>query len=116
MARRNPARLWDFYLRHVHWRSSPTVVVLAGSTSDQKHIDKITDAVAQRGIHHITHISSAHKNTEEVLSILKAYNAGRGKIVFVTVAGAQQRIVRCDGLQHTLSSVCMSRPLATRTT
>ena len=82
-----PRETVDFYLRHVHWRSSPTVVVLAGSTSDQKHIDKITDAVAQRGIHHITHISSAHKNTEEVLSILKAYNAGRGKIVFVTVAG-----------------------------
>lgn len=77
----------DHYFKEEHWRKTPTIVVLAGSPSDQKHIDKITKAASDQGFHHITHISSAHKNTEEVLGILKKYNAGKGKVVFVTVAG-----------------------------
>ena len=77
----------DHYFREEHWRKTPTIVVLAGSPSDQKHIDKITKAASDQGFHHITHISSAHKNTEEVLGILKKYNAGKGKVIFVTVAG-----------------------------
>ena len=82
-----PHNIIDHYFQDAHWKKTPTIVVLAGSPSDQKHIDKITKAVSEQGFHHITHISSAHKNTEEVLRIIKKYNTGKGKVIFVTVAG-----------------------------
>ena len=79
--------LVDTYYKEVYWRNNPTVVILAGSPSDQKHIDKISTCCRDQGLHTLTHISSAHKNTRDVLEKLEYFNKGSGKIVFVTVAG-----------------------------
>ena len=84
---RDLASIVDIYYKDVYWRSNPTVVILAGSPSDQKHIDKISNCCNEQGLYTITHISSAHKNTRDVLNKLEYFNEGHGKIVFVTVAG-----------------------------
>ena len=65
------------------------VVVLAGSVSDRKHVEKIQRCLRDHNIYSRAHFSSAHKNTREVLGLLDNYNSmwGSRRIVFVTVAG-----------------------------
>jgi phosphoribosylaminoimidazole-succinocarboxamide synthase len=65
------------------------VVILAGSTSDSSHVEKIQKCLCAENIYSRAHFSSAHKNTREVLTILEDYNVmwGKRRIVFVTVAG-----------------------------
>ena len=65
------------------------VVVLAGSVSDRKHVEKIQKCLRDHNIYSRAHFSSAHKNTREVLGLLDNYNSmwGSRRIVFVTVAG-----------------------------
>ena len=67
--------------------SNELVVILAGSTSDREWCEKIEEALRKQEIFSITHYSSAHKNTYEVLSILECYEIHERKIVYVTVAG-----------------------------
>lgn len=65
------------------------VVVLAGSVSDRKHVEKIQSCLRAENIYSRAHFSSAHKNTREVLNLINEYNNmwGNRRIVFVTVAG-----------------------------
>ena len=67
--------------------SKELVVILAGSTSDMEWCQKIEEALRKQEIYSVTHYSSAHKNTYEVLSILEDYEIHERKIVYVTVAG-----------------------------
>ena len=60
---------------------------MAGSTSDMPHIKKIVSYAKEYGLHYLIYISSAHKNTKEVLDILSFFNSCKGKVIFVTVAG-----------------------------
>ena len=67
--------------------SRELVVILAGSTSDREWCEKIEEVLRKQEIFSVTHYSSAHKNTYEVLSILECYEIHGRKIVYVTVAG-----------------------------
>lgn len=70
-------------------------VVLSGSVKDAKHVDKLKNEIKKQGIHSVSFVSSAHKNTREVMDILDRYNAQKSsnahwdkrKIVWITVAG-----------------------------
>lgn len=70
-------------------------VILSGSVKDEKHVTKLGNELKKQGIYSLSYVSSAHKNTREVLSILDEYNnyknnyaaAARRKIVWITVAG-----------------------------
>ena len=55
--------------------------------SDENHVKKIVSFANKKGLYTLSHVSSAHKNTHEVLRILDKYNAQFGRIIFVTVAG-----------------------------
>jgi len=72
------------YFRRVH---SPTVLVIAGSTSDAEHVKKITTAAAKLGLYSRIVYASAHKNPETVLGYLKEHNQRSRKAVWITVAG-----------------------------
>jgi phosphoribosylaminoimidazole carboxylase PurE protein len=63
------------------------VVILAGSGSDEPHIDKLSTALKKYGIPYEVRIASAHKQSEELLEIIREYDAVRGHLVYIAVAG-----------------------------
>jgi fusion protein PurCD len=78
----------DAYYNNYH---NELVVILAGSTSDREHVEKIKKNLADYSIHSVEYYKSAHKNTLAVMNILQKYHRDvdtvKRKIVFVTVAG-----------------------------
>mgnify|MGYP001481972489 CR=1 FL=1 len=77
----------DLFYEKYYPKWFPSVVVLAGSESDHKHVDKIRTACENHDMSVYVHYGSAHKQTEKVLNTITNYNSMNGKIVFVTVAG-----------------------------
>ena len=75
------------YFKNIHWQTNPTLVLLAGSESDRKHIDILEAFANQYKIHYHSHVASAHKNTACVMELLDFYNSTNGKIIFITIAG-----------------------------
>ena len=71
------------YFENIH---SNLVVIIAGSTTDKQHVEKIKKCLANKNIYSIEYYKSAHKNTRDVLSIIDKYNDIRN-IIYVTVAG-----------------------------
>ena len=65
----------------------PTAVIVAGSVSDKEHVQKLENAMKNQGVATVSYYSSAHKNTEHVLSIIHKHDSKPKKVVWVTVAG-----------------------------
>ena len=65
--------------------------MLAGSVSDKEHVEKIRKNLSDYNLNSVAYYKSAHKNTLDVMNILKKYDRDvdvvRRKIAFVTVAG-----------------------------
>ena len=85
----SPEEFVKTYFNNYH---SELVVVLAGSLSDRAHVENIQRHLTKQNLYSIAYYKSAHKNTQEVIDILKKYdisdsNTYSRKIVFVTVAG-----------------------------
>jgi phosphoribosylaminoimidazole-succinocarboxamide synthase len=72
----------DDYFNNYH---DATAVIIAGSISDQKHVDKLQNALKSSQIYSTAYVSSAHKSTKDVLRIIQKYQDRR--IVWITVAG-----------------------------
>ena len=72
------------YFRDIH---REVVVILAGSTSDEEHVQKLNKHLKSKNIHSNHYYSSAHKNTRVVLGILEKYESQDRNVVYVTVAG-----------------------------
>jgi phosphoribosylaminoimidazole-succinocarboxamide synthase len=63
-------------------------VIIAGSKSDDSHVQKIRNELAKRDIISFVYFCSAHKNTVRTMEILAEYNSNtKSKIVFITCAG-----------------------------
>lgn len=73
------------------------VVILAGSNSDQQHIDNISRACADYGLKHQVRICSAHKEPERFMDLIKKYDAIPGALAYIAVAGGT------DALSGTVS-------------
>jgi len=67
--------------------SSPLVVILMGSKSDESHCQKIAEAARGFGLEVALHIGSAHKTPRHVISILESYEQDPRPKVYITVAG-----------------------------
>jgi 5-(carboxyamino)imidazole ribonucleotide mutase len=67
--------------------AKPLVVILMGSKSDLEHCQKIASACVSFGLETTLRIGSAHKTPEQVLSLLKEYEAEPRPKVYITVAG-----------------------------
>ena len=77
----------------------PHLVILSGSPSDADHVNKIKKMAEVYNIQTISHVASAHKNTQKVLNILDFYNSQNGKVIFVAVAGRSNAlggVVACN--------------------
>lgn len=61
------------------------VILILGSTSDEPHAKKITDALDNIGIAHEQHVASAHREAAKALKILDQYKDE--KVIYVTIAG-----------------------------
>ena len=62
-------------------------VIIAGSTSDREHVNKIKDELDKKQIASRIHYSSAHKNTLDVMNIIKFYDKKPRKTIWITIAG-----------------------------
>ena len=63
------------------------VVILAGSGSDRAHVKSIYEGVRKYGLPVEARVASAHKQPEKLAELMKAYDAYRGPIVYIAVAG-----------------------------
>ena len=63
------------------------VVVLAGSGSDESHIDKIVASLRKYGIPHEVRVASAHKQSDGLLEVVKYYDSLKGALGYCAVAG-----------------------------
>lgn len=73
------------------------VVIMAGSDSDQPHIDKLVGELDKWGLPYDVRIASAHKQPEELMAAIDEYNDLDGTIAYIAVAGGT------DALSGTLS-------------
>jgi len=81
------------------WNNTPRVIIIAGSTSDEWHVNNINNALIKLGLHSDMYYSSAHKNTKKVLEIIDNVENNFSKIIWVTVAGmsnALSGVVACN--------------------
>ena len=62
-------------------------VIIAGSVKDNAHVSKIIDALKIHNIPVKSFVSSAHKNTKEVLNIIDIFDMEPRKVIWITVAG-----------------------------
>lgn len=77
----------------------PTCVILSGSASDYKHVNKIRAALDKFHITNISIVCSAHKNTKKLLEIMDELNSRPHPLIFVTCAGksdALSGVVSCN--------------------
>ncbi len=63
------------------------VVLILGSPADRDFAVKITAALDDYGIPHVTRIASAHKTPRYLLDVLAEYEAAPQPKVYITVAG-----------------------------
>ena len=72
-------------------------VIMAGSDSDEKHIEKIVESLREYGIPYRVRICSAHKQPEKLMALIREYNAINGSAAYIAIAGGT------DALSGTLS-------------
>lgn len=72
-------------------------VVMAGSYSDESHINKILEALDDYFIMYEVRICSAHKQADALIDLIKEYNDVGGSVAYIAVAGGT------DALSGTLS-------------
>ncbi len=63
------------------------VPILMGSKSDQKHAEKIINALEKFGIAAQIRVASAHKTPAYLLNVLQSYEADPRQKVYITIAG-----------------------------
>src|SRR5450759_3511446 len=67
--------------------NKPLVIILMGSKADQDHCTKIADAAREFGLEVVMRIGSAHKTPEQVMNLLREYEADPRPKVYITTAG-----------------------------
>jgi len=72
-------------------------IILAGSDSDQPHVEKIIHSLEEFKIPFRVRICSAHKQVTQLMSIIEEYNQIDGALALIAVAGGT------DALSGTLS-------------
>ncbi|MEK6891416.1 MAG: AIR carboxylase family protein [Nanoarchaeota archaeon] len=63
------------------------VVILAGSGSDEAHIDKLAENLLRYGLAFEVRVASEHKQSELVTELITAYDSLDGPLAYITVAG-----------------------------
>lgn len=63
------------------------VVILAGSGNDEPHIGKIAKSLREYNIPFEVRVASAHKQSDKVSKIVGEYDALKGHLVYIAIAG-----------------------------
>ena len=74
-------------LKYFNYYHNRVVYIVAGSTKDKKHVEKIQKFLEDYSIYSTVIYSSAHKNTQNVMDHIKLNDRHDRKMVWVTVAG-----------------------------
>ena len=84
-------------------------VVMAGSTSDRQHIDKVVSSLEEYKIPYEVRIFSAHKQPGATEVVVREYNDVGGSLAFVGIAGGVDALSGVLGF-HALGLVISSPP------
>ncbi len=77
----------ETFLQNFNARFNNFVCIVAGSTSDAPHVEKITNALNTLNINHSVLYSSAHKQTQRVINYIREQDGYDRKMIWITVAG-----------------------------
>ena len=72
-------------------------VILAGSGSDEPHLEKLVNSLDKYGIPFEVRVVSAHKQNDKLLEIIGEYDSWNGPLAYIAVAGGT------DALSGTVS-------------
>jgi len=61
-------------------------IIIAGSSSDKPHIEKVVESLENYEIPYTVRICSAHKQPEKLISMIKEYNKVEGLFSYVSIA------------------------------
>lgn len=67
--------------------ASRLAVILSGSEKDSAHVDKLHKALASKNVNSVSHVCSAHRQTQALLNLLNNYESSGKHIIYITVAG-----------------------------
>ena len=87
----------DDKFKEIMQSNTGCAVIMAGSDSDEKHIEKIVESLREYGIPYSVRICSAHKQPEKLIALIMEYNDIKGSAAYIAVAGGT------DALSGTLS-------------
>ena len=72
---------------YLNYYKNGIVCIVAGSTKDEAHVNKIAKCLADVNIYSSILYCSAHKNTKKVINYIEKHDSYDRKMVWVTVAG-----------------------------
>jgi 5-(carboxyamino)imidazole ribonucleotide mutase len=87
----------DDKFREIMQSNTGCAVIMAGSDSDDKHIEKIIESMKEYEIPYQVRICSAHKQPEKLMALIREYNNIKGSAAYIAIAGGT------DALSGTLS-------------
>lgn len=79
--------MMDKKFKEIIQSNTGCTVILAGSNSDKKQIDKVIESLDKYEIPYQVRICSAHKQPIKLMEIIKEYNQIEGSISYVAIAG-----------------------------
>jgi len=87
----------DDKFKEIMQSNTGCAVIMAGSDSDEKHIEKIIESLKEYEIPYQVRICSAHKQPEKLIALIREYNGIKGSAAYIAIAGGT------DALSGTLS-------------
>ncbi|HLC54224.1 MAG TPA: AIR carboxylase family protein [Candidatus Nanoarchaeia archaeon] len=81
-------------------------VIIAGSGSDEGHLDDLVNALNKYGVPYDVRICSAHKQPEDCIHLMNDLNAEESRLVVIAVAGGTDALsgMLAWGLYHPVIS------------
>ncbi len=88
--------------------STPFVVIVMGSRSDEGHCRKIAEALAAFGVQTVLRVGSAHKTAQHTLNLVQTYDREARPKVFIVVAGRSNAL--CGFVDGAVSAPVITCP------
>ena len=84
----NNKQICEFLERHMPQIYSPCMaVILSGSEKDNAHVTRLENEIGSRNVNVISHVCSAHRQTQALIDLLNKYESSGRNIIYITVAG-----------------------------
>jgi 5-(carboxyamino)imidazole ribonucleotide mutase len=87
----------DDKFKEIMQSNTGCAVIMAGSDSDDKHIEEVIKSLREYEIPYQVRVCSVHKQPEKLMALIREYNNIKGSAAYIAIAGGT------DALSGTLS-------------